>query len=260
MNKKQTPPAHDAAKQGPSPQAGRGFGNPSMLPRERLTAFGPQALRMDELLAILLKTGTHGLNVLDLANRIIDAYPTPKDLSRAMPSDLMQFPGLGHVKAVELAAAIELGKRIADSSLTELKIRLDSPERIVNQIRIRKFDDDTESFYVVPLSKKLSLSGPITEMSRGTLDASIVHPRDVFRTALKWSASSIIVAHNHPSGDPSPSGDDICVTENIVNAGRIMEIPVLDHIIVGDPDPGADDADRRSGFVSMRRKNRRLFA
>lgn len=203
-------------------------------PREKMLCKGPQALSNGELLAILLRTGTKQDSAVRVAERLLKLYEERgmAALASASPQDLSKVKGIGDVKAVTIAAAIEIGKRLASwESAGKPVIR--SPKDVADLLMPRLRYEQREQFQVVLLSTKNHvLSMPV--ISVGSLNASIVHPREVFKEALTYSAASMILVHNHPSGDPSPSSEDIHLTKELVQAGKILSISVLDHVIIGD--------------------------
>lgn len=200
------------------------------LPREKLFEKGPQALKDYQLLAILLRTGYKGQNVLDVAKRILKTKSL-FDLSTLDPKEIAKIKGVGNSRAAIISASLEIAKRIFKNDST---VKITSPEdvlKVVGDIRDKK----KEHFVALFLDARNQLI--VTEtISIGTLNASIVHPRDVFAPALRCSAASIIIAHNHPSGDPEPSKEDIIITEKIVSAGKILDITLIDHLIVAKDD------------------------
>ncbi|RIV29168.1 JAB domain-containing protein [Alicyclobacillaceae bacterium I2511] len=205
---------------------------PAEWPRERLLKVGAQALRNDELLAILLLSGSRGTPVLTLAGQVLNSVGGLYGLLDAAVEELTALPGIGPAKAVQIAAAVELGRRIVHKpSVAKLQIRCaeDAAEYVMDRMRHLK----NEHFVILYLDTKHRLIGEET-VSIGSLDASIVHPREIFRSAVKRSASAILCIHNHPSGDPTPSPEDISVTSRLNDAGQLLGIDVLDHIVVGD--------------------------
>ena len=224
----------------------------SQQPREKLMAGLP--LTDAELLAIIIGKGLPGHNVLSIAHAVLKDYENFSLLAKASIDDLKRYLGIGEVKAVEIAAVMEIARRVKASQHDGSELSLMThPEVVVAKVLGYKMSVDSESFFVLPLDKKCRLCGPMTEMTRGTLDSSIVHQREVFKVALRWSAASLIVAHNHPSGDPTPSKEDIEVTRRLLEAGRVLGIPLTDHIIVG------DDALFPPGFHSVRRSGALAF-
>ena len=241
-----------------------------LKPREQMqSARTPRELSDEALLAILLKSGSEGCNVLELARGLIRVYGSLRSLMtadwRTMRSRVKEYNrnnpekrilGLGQVKCMELAAAFELGRRKACMDVGEIyKKKVRSPQIAFNIFRAYIEPRDTqESFFVLPLdSDDKPLSEPIL-MSRGTADHTIVHPRDVFKDAVRWGASSIIVAHNHPSGDPTPSEDDVKLTRALLRAAEGMAVPLNDHLVIGDVNrPGGKRyvSIRESGLIEF---------
>jgi len=205
-------------------------------PRERLEAFGPEALSNHELLAIILSTGYKAggrtYTALELANQLLNHFGSLKGLARASFEELCQHPGVGPAKACQIKSAFELGNRMALSG-SEQKPIIKRPQDVVQYFKNRMSLLKKEEFVVAILDTKHRLVKDVL-ISRGTLNASIVHPRDVFNIAVIHMANALILLHNHPSGDPSPSGEDIEITRRLVEAGKLMGIEVLDHIIIGD--------------------------
>ncbi|MCL7412588.1 MAG: DNA repair protein RadC [ANME-2 cluster archaeon] len=204
---------------------------PQDRPRERLLKNGPAALSDSELLAIVLRTGTRGENVLNLCSRILSTYNI-QQLSRASPTKLQEIRGVGAAKAAEMAAMFELARRL-ETFTEEERPRISSPEAAYRFLYPKLREQKKESFIALHLDTKNKLLREET-VSVGSLNANIVHPREVFKTAIQESAAAIIVAHNHPSGDPSPSQNDIDITRKLVETGRVMGIELYDHIIIGD--------------------------
>jgi len=200
-------------------------------PRERLIKHGAESLSNAELLAIILRIGTKEDNVINLSNRILRDYTLPQ-LSRAGVSELSKIHGIKTAKATQVVACFELARRLESYSETA-KPRIKTPEDAYKLIAPKLRNLKKETFKALYLDTKNQLIREET-ISIGSLDASVVHPREVFKTAIQESASSVILAHNHPSGDPEPSREDIELTRRLREAGSIMGIEVLDHIIVGD--------------------------
>ena len=204
---------------------------PNMRPREKLLAEGETALNNHELLAIVLGNGTKDISALELANRLLDTYKGLRRLQEASLEELIQEKGIGPAKAASIKAALEMGRRISlDVEIRDLiKSPKDVEKMLIQEMRVY----DREHFMVLYLDRKGGLIVK-EDISVGGLHSSIVHPREVFKTAVKRSAASIILAHNHPSGDPSPSREDIDITRRLVEAGGIMGIEVLDHVVIGE--------------------------
>lgn len=201
-------------------------------PRERMMRYGADALSHAELLAILLRTGTRKESALYVAQRVLAKAGGIRSLVDLSIDELMQTKGIGEAKAIQLVAGIELGRRLSRSGQPETPVvrsPKDAAALVMDQLRFLQ----KEHFVCLFLNTKNHLLGQET-LSIGSLNASIVHPREVFRAAIKCSSASIICAHNHPSGDPAPSPEDIQITKRLSEAGEIIGIDVLDHIIIGD--------------------------
>ena len=200
-------------------------------PRERLKEVGVENLSDKELISIILKTGTKEKNVSNLALDILNKYSL-SDLKNISINNLIKIKGIGEVKAIELIASIELGKRIFLKEKTNKK-DLTSPEEIYKYTKYLFHDKKQEYFYALYFNNKQQLL-KTKLLFIGTINQSITHPREVFKEAYLLSASSIICLHNHPSNDTTPSHADITFTKALIEIGKIQNIPILDHIIVGD--------------------------
>ena len=200
-------------------------------PRERLKLRGAAALSEAELIAILLRTGMKGISVVELSHQILREFGSLEGLARAPLEAIAKIKGVGDTKAIQLKAAFELARRLSDSSRGKQRI-VSSPEDAAAVMREDMRSLDREEFRVLLLNTKNGLIKKC-EVSRGSLNASIVEPREVFKDAIAASAASMILVHNHPSGDPTPSSEDITVTKRLVKAGDLLNIAVLDHIILG---------------------------
>jgi len=200
-------------------------------PRERLINYGPESLSNEELLAILLKTGTKSKSVKTLALEILNLVDSLSDLKDITINRLSSIKGIGQVKAIELIACVELGKRIYLDKKKN-KCKFSSPLDIYVNSKSLFLDKEQEHFYCLYLNNKNELIERKL-LFMGTVNRSVVHPREVFKYAYLSSASAIICMHNHPSGDVNPSKEDIMFTKALVETGRVQGIPVLDHIIVG---------------------------
>lgn len=223
----------------------------ALQPREKFDRLGPENLSESDLLALLLRTGTTGLNVVELAETLLFQYGSLSALSRASTVELQKIRGIGKEKAKILKAALEMGRRLVQENVGE-NPRIVTPEEAAAVLRERARGLDREVFWVLLLDIKSRLMAPPCEVSKGTLNSSLVHPREIFKPAIQHSAANVILAHNHPSGDPSPSAQDIKVTRHLIEAGRTMEIKVLDHVIIGRKTrEGVDDflSLRESGLV-----------
>lgn len=201
-------------------------------PRERLLRQGATSLSNQELIAILLRNGTKEESVLVLANRILMKFEKLQALKGATIEELMSIKGIGEVKAVELLASIELAKRLAQKEY-DTKFAIRSPEDAAKLLMPEMSSLNQEHFVVLFLNTKNQVLHKQT-IFIGSLNASIVHPREIYREAVKRSAACIICAHNHPSGVTTPSSEDIDVTNRLVEAGLIMGIELVDHLIIGD--------------------------
>ncbi|SKC64456.1 RadC family protein [Maledivibacter halophilus] len=202
-------------------------------PREKLIRYGPQTLSNIELLAILIRTGSREQSALELANVLLSHHEKGiRYLANCTVEELSEIKGIGTSKACQILAAVELGNRLSRSSL-EIKRTIKSPKDVtdmfINDMRFL----EKEHFKVIFLNTKNEII-TFETISIGSLNASIVHPREVFKRAIKKSSASIILLHNHPSGNPQPSKEDINITKRLIEAGQIIGIEVLDHIIIGD--------------------------
>ncbi len=197
-------------------------------PREKLIAKGAENLKDSELLAILLRTGKTGKNVIEIASQILTKH-SKKRLLQMTYEDLLKISGIDSAKATTLLAAFELSKRAMEVNDTNLPTIV-TPKDIVAQLTELR-NNKKEHFIALYLNARNQLVHKET-ISMGTLNANLVHPREVFEPALKHSAANIMVAHNHPSGDPKPSEDDLEITKRLVEAGKMMGIEVVDHIII----------------------------
>lgn len=200
-------------------------------PRERLIRNGPESLSNAELLGIILRTGSREENVVNLCSRILTEYSI-KQLSLANVSRLMQVHGVGKAKAAQIAAVFELARRL-ETFVEEPKRKVCSPKDVYTLMYPKMREQKKEKFITLCLDTKNQILREEV-ISIGSLNASIVHPREVFKSALMESSASVIMVHNHPSGDPSPSREDIMVTEKMVEGGKLLGIDVLDHIIIGE--------------------------
>lgn len=214
-------------------------------PRERLMEKGAEALKNSELIAILLRTGTKGASAIHVAEQVLQKFNSLDTLSRAAIADLCQVKGIGRDKAIALKSALTLARRMAEEIHQEPPT-LDNPERIADLLREKNRSYTVENFQVVLLNTRRRLIR-VDDISQGTLDTLLVHPREVFKPAIAANAAAIVLAHNHPSGDPTPSEADIKVTRDLIRAGHLLKIDVLDHVILG-----RATCDRPKDFVSLR--------
>ena len=205
----------------------------SERPRERLQKLGADALSAQEILALILGRGIAGESVMVTAQRLLSQFGNLKGIANASLEELSQVKGIGLAKASQIKAAFELASRLEDYSEAGDKPLVKTPEEVVNLVRSRLKGKKKEYFLALLLDTRNQLI-KVSEISVGSLDSSIVHPREVFKEAISASAASIIFVHNHPSGDPTASEDDIKLTKRLAEVGEIMGIDVLDHIIIGD--------------------------
>jgi DNA repair protein RadC len=203
----------------------------SERPRERLWSLGPAALTTTELLAILLGTGGVAAGVLELAGRVLEiGEGSLRRLAQRPGAELLRAQGMGPTKAARLLAAFELGARIAREERPSLS-RIREPDDVVRLFQARLRDLQVEEFHLLALDSQSQVLREVL-VTRGLLNSSLVHPREVFRAAIAEAAAGIIVVHNHPSGDPTPSAEDRAVTQQLVAAGRLLDLPLYDHVII----------------------------
>lgn len=208
-------------------------------PRERLLAHGAAQLTDAELVTLVLGTGTRGRSAASLARALLGGVGGLAALALAAPRELAAIPGIGVAKAARLLAACEIGRRVAARPLRRGD-RIGSPEDVHRHFHARLRDAPEEQFHTLLLDSRHRVIRSVLT-SQGTLTASLVHPREVFRPALREAAAALVLVHNHPSGDPSPSPEDREITRRLAQAGTLLGIPVLDHVIVAE-----------RGFASLR--------
>jgi DNA repair protein RadC len=204
----------------------------SERPRERLMQHGAEALSNQELLALLLGSGTRRESVMDLAGRLIQTFDGLKLLKDATVSELMDVKGIGEAKAVQMRAALEIGRRIKQFPVEETHV-VRSPQDAADYMMEEMRHLKQEHFVALYLNTKNAVLHKKT-IFIGSLNASLVHPREVFKEALRYSSASLICLHNHPSGIPEPSQEDIDVTKRLQETGRMLGVELLDHVIIGD--------------------------
>ena len=200
-------------------------------PRERLAELGPDALSDAELIAIILRTGLQGKSAVDVGAEMVQQFGTLSGLAQATLEELQSIKGIGRDKAIALQSAFTLARRMA-AEIREAAPVLDTPDSVADFLREECRPYEVEHFYAILVNTRHRLIRKV-HLTNGTLDAAIVHPRDVFRHAVAANASAVILVHNHPSGDPTPSKADITVTRDLVRAGQLLKIEVLDHVILG---------------------------
>jgi len=212
-------------------------------PRERLRGSGASSLSTSELLAIVLRTGMPSENALALATRVLARFGGLAGLSRATFGELCAEAGMGEAKVAQLKAALELGRRLVTAGPDD-RVVVRSPQDVADLLMAEMGHLDQEHLKVVLLNTKNQVIA-ISEVYRGNVNSSVVRPSEVFHEAVRENCPAIIVVHNHPSGDPAPSPEDVTVTEQIVDAGKTLDIEVLDHIIIGS-----------NSFVSLKEKGK----
>jgi DNA repair protein RadC len=217
----------------------------SERPRERLVERGPDALTHAELIAILLRTGLKGANVVQVGQHLLQKYGSLNALARTTVDELKGVPGIGRDKAATLVAAFALAKRMEQERREESPV-LDNPATVVDFMRETNRLKNVESFQVLLLNTRKRLVR-VEDISQGLLDTILVHPREVFRAAITANAAGIVLLHNHPSGDPTPSEADIKVTRDLIRAGQLLKIEVMDHVIIG-----RATSERQKDYVSLR--------
>lgn len=208
-------------------------------PQEKLIKYGPQILSNSELLALIIRTGSKkGDNAIDIARNIFNSLRSEHDrdglnaLKNASLKDLMKVEGIGEAKAAMIMAAVQLSVRLAQSQY-DTKIKITSPSIAASYVMSQMSVLKSEHFKIITLNTKKEINY-IREISKGTVNMTIVHPREVFRAAIEDNAHSIILLHNHPTGDPTPSKEDIRLTDTLVKSSEILGIEIVDHIIIGD--------------------------
>ena len=205
----------------------------SERPRERLQKFGVEALSAQEILALILGRGVSGESVMVTAQRLLSQFGSIKGIADASVEELSQLKGIGLAKAAQIRAAFELANRLEGYAEAGEKPIIKKPEDVVDLVKVRLKGKKKEYFLALMLDTRSRLI-KVAEISIGSLDGSIVHPREVFKEAISASAASVVFVHNHPSGDPTASEDDIGLNRRLAKAGDIVGIDVLDHIIIGD--------------------------
>ena len=198
-------------------------------PRERLVKFGEQALSAQELLQLILGRGVAGESVVVMAQKLLSQSGSLQKLAEASIEELSAIKGIGLAKATQLKAVFEIGRRLSTQAPAYKSRELTDPQKVYQLVKSKLKDYHKEHFYIITLNSR---NHSIAEVSVGDLNSSIVHPREVFAEAIKNKAAAVIFAHNHPSSDPEPSEEDISLTKRFVEAGILMGIELLDHVIV----------------------------
>ncbi len=223
-------------------------------PRELALEAGIPNVPDEVLVAILLRAGIRGQSVIDLARQVLDRHQgSLARLAEASHEELRAIKGIGAVKALELRAALELGRRATGERANPLPL-VREPAHVLDLLKTETARLDQEVFWVLLLDQKYRLRRAPEAVTKGILDASFAHPREVFREAIRMAAAAIIVAHNHPSGDPTPSAEDVRATRQLVETGKIVGIQLLDHIVVRGkrPHPAPYVSLREAGLVEFK--------
>ena len=223
-------------------------------PRELALEAGIPNVPDEVLVAILLRAGIRGQSVIDLARQVLDRHQgSLARLAEASHEELRAIKGIGAVKALELRAALELGRRATGERANPLPL-VREPAHVLDLLKTETARLDQEVFWVLLLDQKYRLRRAPEAVTKGILDASFAHPREVFREAIRMAAAAIIVAHNHPSGDPTPSAEDVRATRQLVETGKIVGIQVLDHVVIGgnQPHPAPYVSLREAGLVDFK--------
>jgi DNA repair protein RadC len=218
----------------------------SQRPRERLAALGADALSHAELIAILLRTGLKGANAVQVGQQLLNQFGSLQSLAKASVADLQKVKGIGRDKAVTLMAAFALAHQMAKELQDESPV-LDNPENVVALLRAKNLVKNVETLQVLLLNTRRKLIRVEEKVIEGTIDTLLVHPREVFKAAIAANAAAVVLVHNHPSGDPTPSEADIKVTRDLIRAGQLLKIEVVDHVIIGRATP-----ERQKDYVSLR--------
>jgi DNA repair protein RadC len=212
-------------------------------PRERLKRLGAEALSTAELLACIMGSGTRGNPVVMTSQKLLSEFGNLQNIASASIQELSRSRGIGEARAIQVKAAIEIGRRLADPDYAEKGKPIQSPQEAFSSMQEKLRGKKREHFYVLCLDTRNRVNNK-KQVSMGNLDSSIVHPREVFKDAISSLAAAVIFVHNHPSGDLEPSAEDINLTKRLVEAGELLGIPVLDHIIVSD-----------KGYTSLKSRN-----
>ena len=222
-------------------------------PRELALEAGVENVPDEVLVAILLRAGIRGQSVIDLSRQVLDRYQgSLARLATASHDEIRAIKGIGPVKALELRVALEFGRRAAREDGNHLPL-IREPTHVLSLLQKETAQLDQEVFWVLLLDQKYRLRCAPVAATKGILNASLVHPREVFREAIRMAAAAVIVAHNHPSGDPTPSAEDIQITRQLLETGKVVDIQLLDHIVIGGkrPHPAPYISLREAGLVDF---------
>lgn len=203
----------------------------SQRPRERLEQQGAQALNDAELLAILLRVGVAGMSAVQMGQRLLYLFEGLEGLQRASFTELCRIDGIGPAKAAQIKAAIELGSRLARKQ-PEQRVLITSPQDVADQVQYKMSGLEQEELWVLLLDSR-NHHMRTEQLYRGSLNSSSVRPAEIFKSGIRHNAAALIIVHNHPSGDPTPSPEDIHLTRMLIDAGKMLEMPIVDHVVVG---------------------------
>ena len=203
----------------------------SQRPRERLEKYGAEVLTNAELLAILIRVGKKGSNAIQVGQKLLGKFNGLKGLQQAKIPQLCEVDGVGQAKAVQIKAAIEVGHRIARHQ-SEEKIIISGPQDVADQVQYTMSGLEQEQLWVLLLDSRNRLM-KIEDLYHGSLNSSSVRPAEIFKAGIRMNAASLIIVHNHPSGDPTPSPEDIQLTRMLIEAGAMLELEILDHVVIG---------------------------
>ncbi len=215
-------------------------------PRERLANFGPRHLNNTELIAILLRTGSAGENVISQSSRLLSRFDGLRGLGKATYAELCAERGLSEAKSCQILAALELGRRFV-SLAPEERASINCPEDVVNLLSAEMSALEQEHLRVLLLNTRNEVMG-VEEVYIGNVNSSVVRPAEVFRPGIRANATSLVIVHNHPSGDPTPSGADVSITRDLVEAGKLLGMELLDHLVIGTGQRFVSMKEARLGF------------
>ena len=216
-------------------------------PRERLAAYGPRHLSNTELIAILLRTGSAGENVISQSSRLLSRFDGLRGLGKATYAELCAEKGLSEAKTCQILAALELGRRFVSLAPEERAV-INCPEDVVNLLSAEMSSFEQEHLRVLLLNTRNEVMG-VEEIYIGNVNSSVVRPAEIFRPAIRANATSLIVVHNHPSGDPTPSGADVSITRDLADAGKLLGMELLDHLVIGSGHRYVSMKEARLGFA-----------
>ena len=215
-------------------------------PRERLATYGPRHLSNTELIAILLRTGSAGENVISQSTRLLSRFDGLRGLGKATYGELCAEKGLSEAKSCQILAALELGRRLV-SLAPEERTTISCPEDVVNLVSAEMAALEQEHLRILLLNTRNEVTG-IEEIYVGNVNSSVVRPSEIFRPAIRANATSLIAVHNHPSGDPTPSGADVSITRDLIEAGKLLGLELLDHLVIGNGQRYVSMKEARLGF------------